>query len=374
MERGEIKDAAPPPPPTKPQQRDLEQASRIFEAWIRRRVPGAEDAVILNAHAPTGAGVANETILVEAEQTVDGRRQPRGYVIRVDTSEHLFMGMDLQVHYRMYETLNSEPAVPTPRVLGFEADRSLIGERFFVMERVEGRVPPDRPHYADTGWVTELTLPQREKMWRDIVTMMARMHALPREKFAFLERPDMGRTGLEQLLNHWLAYAKWCGGDRYDVVRRGGAWLADHLPGDIPTGLSWGDARAQNVMFRDGEIVAVFDWDMVSLAGAETDLAWWITAQQGTRQLAGFGNGRQTVELWESLSGRSARHMDWHMAFMAFQLTVIMIRLPTLLHRQGLIDDAGLAAYVTHPGARLASLLDLPWEGPPLPPPARWDE
>ena len=365
---------AAPPPPTKPQQRDLADAARVFEAWMRRRVSGAQDLTILAARPPTGAGVANETILIDAEQTIEGRRQPVGYVVRVDTDEHLFMDMDLKAHCRMYQTLDGTPGIPVPRVLGFEDDRSVIGERFFVMERVEGRVPADRPHYAHEGWVKDLPVEARRKMWRDMIGLMARLNAQGRERFSFLERPHLGSTGLEQSLNHWLAYAKWCGGDSYEVVRLGGAWLLQNLPADIPTGLSWGDARPQNVMFRDGQIVAVFDWDMVSLAGAESDLAWWITAILGDRRLQGFGSGRETVALWEELSGRDVRQMDWHMVFMAFQLAVIMIRLPKLLHKQGLIDEQGLAAYLTHPGARLAALLRLPWRGPPLPPPARWDE
>jgi len=127
-------------------------------------------------------------------------------------------------------------------------------------------------------------------------------------------------------------------------------------------------------MFRDGEIVAVFDWDMASLAGAETDLAWWITTTSENEQPSGFGNARQTVELWERLAGRTVRHMRWHMALIAFELANIFIRLPKLLHKQRLIDDAGLAAYLAHPGGRLASILELPWHGPAPPPPPRWDD
>ncbi len=38
----------------------------------------------------------------------------------------------------------------------------------------------------------------------------------------------------------------------------------------------WGDARLGNQMSRDGEIVAVLDWEMVALGDPRLDLGWWI--------------------------------------------------------------------------------------------------
>ena len=38
----------------------------------------------------------------------------------------------------------------------------------------------------------------------------------------------------------------------------------------------WGDARLGNQMSRDGEIVAVLDWEMVALGDPRIDLGWWI--------------------------------------------------------------------------------------------------
>jgi aminoglycoside phosphotransferase (APT) family kinase protein len=49
-------------------------------------------------------------------------------------------------------------------------------------------------------------------------------------------------------------------------------------------------------MFDDREVAGVLDWNMVSLAGPESDLAWWAimhllqTASVGVAHLEGFGS------------------------------------------------------------------------------------
>ena len=62
----------------------------------------------------------------------------------------------------------------------------------------------------------------------------------------------------------------------------------------------------QNLMFEGTQCTALLDWDMVSLAGAEADLAWWTiadhkyTASRGVQRLAGIGSPGDTMRLWEA--------------------------------------------------------------------------
>jgi aminoglycoside phosphotransferase (APT) family kinase protein len=357
--------------PTKQQMRDLDAVKPGLEAWLRARLPAGSALTIDQIRLPTGAGVANETLLVEAMQTVDGRREPAGYVVRVGASDHLFLGMDVQTHYRIYEILSHEAHIPSPPVVGFEADRSLFGQPFFVMKRVEGRVPADNPNFNWTGWVTELSTGERERFWRNTVEVMAKLHRLDPAKFAFLDRPQLGRNGIEQELKHWLNYAEWCGGDRYPIVRKAGAWLVDNLPSNPPPGLSWGDSRPPNIIYQGVECAAVLDWDMVSLAGAECDLAWWTlmdqayTCGRGVARMPGLGTPRQTVELWQELVGRKAQNMDWHLVLNAYRSRLVMVRLPTMLRAAGLIT-AEQQSELSDNGEMewLGPLLDSPAAGP----------
>jgi aminoglycoside phosphotransferase (APT) family kinase protein len=259
-------------------------------------------------------------------------------------------------------------------MLGFEDDCSLLGARFYVMERVDARAAPDNPHFTTGGWVVDLPTKARERMWRDMVSVLSRLHAVDRSKFPFLEKPELGSSGLEQALNFWLRYAAWSGADEFPVVRQAMEWLKANMPTDGVTCATWGGGGPQNFLFRDdGSVSIILDWDMASLAGAETDLSIWFV-MDAHRRLPGFGTPRQTVDLWEELSGRKLQNMEWHLVFASYMLDVITIRLPRLLRQQGLLDDAGYQIFMARAGIRAAAQLGLEWSGPPIAPPIRLDK
>jgi aminoglycoside phosphotransferase (APT) family kinase protein len=356
--------------PTKHQLRDLDAVRPGIEAWLRRRVPGAADLEVLDVRLPSGAGVANETLMVKAVRNVDGAPREVGYVVRVGASEHLFLGMDVETHFRMYEVMAGEPDIPSPPVVGYEPDPGLFGHPFFVMERVEGRVPSDNPIFYEQGWVTELTDDERREMWRDTVAVMARLHKLDPKKFSFLERPELGANGLEQELKHWLNYAEWCGGTRFPIVRKASEWLIRNLPKDPPPGLSWGDSRPPNIIYQGVKCAAVLDWDMVSLAGPECDLAWWTlmdnsyTYERGIGRPKGLGTPGETVALWQELMGRPTEHIDWHLVLNALRSRLVMVRLPVLLTGAGLLTrEQGLQLSENGEMEWLRGLLDEPYKG-----------
>jgi len=348
--------------PTKALLRDLDAVRGGLQAWLRRRAPGCADLEVTEIRLPTGAGVANETLLVNAR--VGGKDE--GFVVRVGTTYHLFMGMDVAVHCRLYEVLDREPHIPSPPIIGFEPDKSLFGEPFFVMRRVEGRVPSDNPHYYSTGWVVDLSPDERRQLWRNTVELMTKVHKLDPAKVAFLDRPHLGRNGLEQEMNHWLKYAQWCGGDARPIVRKASEWLVANMPKDPPPGFSWGDSRPPNVIYQGVEPAALLDWDMVSLAGPECDLAWWTvmdrahSVDRAVPRLEGLGNPRQTIALWEELMGRRAENLDWHLVLNALRIRLVMVRLPEMLRAQGQIDAAQQAQLDSGEMEWLDGLLDLP--------------
>lgn len=306
--------------PTRATDRDPDEIRDVLEAFLRRTLPGATEVAVTDVSLPGSSGVANETIMCSAAVTgPDGTRQ-QGYVVRLSPGDFLYMDVDLSVHAGMYQALKEVPGVPVPTVVGYEPDASLLGGPFFVMERIEGRVPEDTPPFHTAGWVTELDEGEREAMWRDAVAVMARLHQVDPGKLPFLQRPARGASGLEQDLGYWFQYDRWACGDRSSpVIDAGREWLVANLPEHRPTELSWGDCRVGNMMFRDGKVVGLFDWDMVSLAGAETDLAWWTindyltTCGAGVERLAGIGSPAETIRLWQEHTGRDVPDLWFHL-------------------------------------------------------------
>ena len=154
------------------------------------------------------------------------------------------------------------------------------------------------------------------------------------------------------------------------------AWLSANRPS--ATALSWGDSRLPNVIYRDYTPVGLLDWDLVSLAGPQADIAWWILmTPQESVYLDGIGTHDEFVDLWEELTGNSATDLHWFLVFGAYRLAAIMAKLFSMFVAQGRMP-AEFADAQLNTGLHvqmLAGLLDLtPPEGvTPTVPEVRWD-
>ena len=333
--------------------RDPEEVRARLAPWLADRmgVPGLRIGAV---EAPASSGVANETLLVEACWTSLGQERRKGLAVRIASTRPLFAGRSFRNQYLVQEALAAEPGVPVPALVGYEEDPAVLGSPFFVAERVDGLVPGDRPHFSEAGFVAAASPEQRRRLWESAVGALARLHAVPSARLAFLD-PASGRSGLEEELHYWRGYT-----DRLDVgpgwnremLERGWEWLIGHRPRDAASELSWGDARIGNMVFRDFEVVALLDWDTASLAGPVADLAWWIQMDRHSWELLpGLGRPDELVERWEHHTGREAAHLHWHLVFTAFRLGVIRMRL-----RRMMVADGLLPAAEARPDARNESI------------------
>jgi aminoglycoside phosphotransferase (APT) family kinase protein len=308
--------------------RDPEQVRKVLGSWLGPRVGAGRDLSISPVSSPGGSGVANETLLFDATWSAAGREHHEGFVMRVANSRPLYIESDIEMHAKVYEALADVEGVPVPRVYGYEGDTSLLGAPFFVMERIEGEVPRDLPHWAAEGFIIDASPDRRRKMWDNAVEVLARLHEVDAAKFPFLAPPE-GTSGLADDLAFCRRYLDHgSDGTPHDIMERGHEWLVANLPDPQPTAFSWGDARIGNIMFRDDEVVAVFDWDTASMAGPEADLAWWRGMDGEHADLVeGIGSSDELVRRWESLTGRKVQNLEWHDVFTSYRLAVVLLNL-----------------------------------------------
>jgi len=343
--------------------------------WLQRHLPQAQGLQIVQATRPTGAGVANETLLLD----VEGWPGAAQLVVRIASPDYWYIERELPLHWRLYRQFESQHEVPTPRVLAWEADPALIGQPFFVMERLPGRVPPDNPNYNFAGWLAEASPQRQRRVWQRAVSAMAAFHrasaAFGAAPFEFLSRPGRGDDGLSQALHYWRAYYdEAVGTQTHPAMEAGWSWLLANRPPPQPTQLAWGDARYGNLLFdADDRVTGLLDWDLTSLAGPESDLAWWLLMAQtnargaGVAPLPGLGDQRDTIGLWESEVGHTARALPYHLAFAAFRLGAILIKMAEFLAQRGQSTPEREALRTDNFGTQiLASMLGLPTAKAPV--------
>jgi aminoglycoside phosphotransferase (APT) family kinase protein len=311
--------------------RDPDRLRSVLAGWLAPRL-GAARIELSAITAPGGTGVANETMIFDARWSVGGVEHERGFVVRVATDSPLYLDADIRVHHDMYAALADAPGVPVPAVYGYEADRDVLGAPFFVMERIDGLVPADQPHWAEAGFVIDASPEERRAMWDNAVAVLAALHQVDEKRFGFLA-PAAGNSGLADHLGYWRRWLdEWCDGPPHDTIEAGYEWLVAHLPEPQPTALSWGDSRFANIMFADTaektwEVAAIFDWDTVSLSGPGADLGWWRFMDGPASALSGIGTADELVQRWESLTGRTATDIEFYDVFTTFRLSAILLRL-----------------------------------------------
>jgi aminoglycoside phosphotransferase (APT) family kinase protein len=333
--------------------RDFEEAREKLTGWVMRKLPGATEVGISELVEPQTSGFSNETLLCDLSWKEGGEAKRESLVIRVQpTGFTVFPEYDLGLQYRTMSLLGAA-GVPVPPLFWLESDDvSLLGAPFYVMGRVEGRVPPDNPPYHVTGWVTEISPAERAAIWWSGVEALAMVHRLDYRAagFAFLEQPEQGATPLEWQLRYYDRYLAWAArGKAQPIAERAREWLWKNMPEGEPTCLQWGDARIGNIIFADTRPAAVLDWEMVTLGSPEADLAWSIFLDRHhsegleTPRLEGFPSYDETVARYQELTGHRVRHLHYYQVFAGYRFAVIMMRIAQQMVHYGLMD--GVAGY-----------------------------
>ena len=345
-----------------PRGRDFEQTRERLAEWLHGKVPRATELVVSPLSGPAATGFSNDTLLFDLESIEDGRREHRALVARIEpTGFGVFPRYDLTLQYRVMDALRGS-GVPVPRMFWFEADATWLGAPFYVMERVDGRIPSDNPPYHAGGWITEIAPAERGAIWTSGIDALAAIHRCDAAKLGidFLDAPPPDTDTIAWQLAFWRRYADWVTGDRpFPIIAAGWQWLlANRPPPSRRRDLCWGDSRIGNMIFRDGQCVAVLDWEMATLGPAEMDLGWFLFMDRHHSEgveaprLDGFPDRAATIARWERGVGRSAEHVAFWEAFTAWRFTVIMARVGDQMQSIGV-----LPADSTFPADNTASRL-----------------
>ena len=325
-----------------PSKRDRDLVRDRLLAWLSKQLPAGASPAISRLDVPEGTGMSSETFLFDAGWTEAGAARRGRYVVRLSPNMDdfpVFPEYDLSLQVGCLNLVAAHSDVPVPRVAWHEPDPGILDYPFYVMERVEGRVPPDLPPYLFAGWVVEATPEERAALRHHTLATLAKLHAIDvtGPDAAFLDRPRYGATALEQHLACQRAYYDWArDGVAYPVIERTFAWLEKHRPDDPrPPCLNWGDSRIGNILYRGFEPAAVLDWEMACLGAPEVDLAWmcemhdFFQAMAEAVGLPGLPDllpREAVIEEYEALSGRRVEHFDWYYTFAALRFGIVSIR------------------------------------------------
>lgn len=349
-----------------PHERDIAKTTADLETWFTSKVDAPVELRSLGG--PESTGFSSDTLMYDAVWDSGNGPKTTALVVRFKpTGFPIFPTYDLTIQYRCMERLG--PAgVPVPRMLWLEEDEAAVGSPFYVMERLDGRIPPDRPPYHMEGWLCDAPAAERARIWWAGLEAMATVHNCDWKGlgFDFLDEPARGATGMSQQLDTYRDFLDWAlDGEKHPLFERGYAWLCENRPTQEPIRLVWGDARIGNQIFDDSGCIAVIDWEMATLGDPAADLAWFLFVDRhhcegiGVPRLEGLPGRDETVARWEALTGLAAREtIDYYEMWAAFRFATIMIRVGNQFKYYELLEQESDFHVNNTVSGLLAKLLD----------------
>ncbi|MDV6014144.1 phosphotransferase family protein [Haloechinothrix sp. LS1_15] len=332
--------------------RDYALLRQRLASWLATRLPAGAEPVVGELAVPPGNGMSSETVTFDLTATEGGRRTMLPCVARLAPQADampVFPTYDLHRQFRVMRLVGSRTRVPVPRALWFEADPAPVGAPLFVMERVEGSVPPDVMPYNFEGWLLEAGATERRRLQEATVAVLAGIHSLTptTEDLGFLEYGRDGPTALHRHVAEQQDYYRWVSRQcRHPLIERGFAWLEDNWPDHVPEPvLVWGDARIGNILYRDFQPAGVLDWEMAAVGPPELDLAWLIyhhwffeelAASAGLDGMPDFLRATDVVASYQRLTGRTVRDLGFYIVYAALRNAIVMAR---VAHRQAYFGE-----------------------------------
>lgn len=272
-------------------------------------------------------GQSNPTYRLDAGgRSLVLRKKPPGDLL---PSAHL-----VEREYRVMQAL-ADTGVPVPTMLLLCEDPAVIGQTFFVMEHVEGRVlpAPDLPEAASAA--------ERTAIYDAMNRTLARLHTVDWRAAGL---SDFGKPVdyVARQISRWTRQYEAARHREIPAMEALIEWLPDQIPGcgagREETTIAHGDFRLDNMILHPTEprVVALVDWELSTLGHPLADLAYncmtyhlprgvrWKGLDGVDRAALGIPSEEDYVAAYCRRTGRDGVP-DWHffMAFGLFRLAAI---------------------------------------------------
>lgn len=346
-----------------------EQERTTLKHWLASKMPDVDNLVVSDLGEAKGGGWSARIMFVTVAGERQGQPFSRKLVVRFLPDYLLFLGTNLEMQWRFCEAMKQNSDIPVPEIIGVENDAAVLGQPFYVMERLSGEVAAQSPNYNQEGWITELPVAQRTELWRNALHTLAGLHRIDwRQGFEFLNQPQYGEPGIDQLLNWLVAWRDWAAkGRKLPVVDAALDYLLKERPANTGVSVLWGDPTPSNVLWRDDQSVAgIIDFESVTLGPPEADLGWWLymnnLLSEGYRikRLDGLPSAEESIAMYEEALGRKVANMAYYDILAAVRMAIITVRSVDLHISLGHIA-ADNNSYTNNPvTAYIATKLNLP--------------
>ncbi|MGH7022888.1 MAG: phosphotransferase, partial [Caulobacteraceae bacterium] len=289
-----------------------------LRAWLASRLDGFDGPVSISQFT---RGASNPTFLIGAgERRYVLRKKPPGQLL---ASAH-----QVDREFRVMKALGGI-GFPVPAMRLLCEDESVIGQAFYVMDFLDGRIFRD-------ARMPGVAAHERAALYDDLNATLARLHQVDWNAIGLA---DYGRPGnyFERQIGRWTRQYRGAQTEDIADMEHLITALPARIPADDTVTIVHGDYRPENVMFHPIEprVIAVLDWELSTLGHPLADLAYncilYHSVSESWGSLVGvdFASSliptqTQYTEAYCRRTGRSGvEDFDFYLAFSLFRLASI---------------------------------------------------
>lgn len=252
---------------------EADQAATRLARWCAEQLGRPAGEVRVRDLRRLAGGSSRETWSFDLEIGAEGAAETRPLVLRRDPPGRTGAGeSDRGLEFRVVRAA-FEAGVPVPCAHWACSDPEVFATPFYVMDRVAGEALPRRllrdDRYAGA----------RERLIPQLAEIAVRIHEVPVDHpgLADLPAPPAGVSPALVEIERLAAGARALAAEPHPALALAERWLRARLPGHRRLALVHGDYRIGNVLFDEGGVRAVLDWELSKLGDPVEDLGWLCT-------------------------------------------------------------------------------------------------
>jgi aminoglycoside phosphotransferase (APT) family kinase protein len=271
--------------------------------YLQTKLPQARE-LALSDWVQTAVGWSHEIYIFYANWREDARAMRRGFCLRKDPGVGLLRELSsLEEQFRVIKALETTPA-PTPQAYWYEADASLLGGPFLVMEKVEGEATnpwsrAGKQYYAEAA--------QRGKLPRSFVAALAALHNLDWRAAGldFIGVPGPGKDFALREIAKWEGLISQSLRKPEPVLTELLMWLKANAPAAPRLAFVHGAYRTGNLIIKDDAIAAIIDWELQVIGDPMYDVAYVLSDlnREGSPLLSCVVDQDLFIDYYQRLTG-----------------------------------------------------------------------
>ena len=245
---------------------------------------------------------------------------------------------------------------PAPEPFLYCEDESVLGAKFYVMERIEGIILRQE---APEGFHPDEEMVRRT--CESLAENLARLHAVDWRAAGLESLQRKEGSFIQRQVEGWHKRYHGSQTDDIPLVDEVYRWCHDHMPEDVGAVIIHNDYKFDNIILDADDIsrvVGVLDWEMSTIGDPLFDLGvalgYWVnpdepegitTSRSFFTRLPGAITRERFAEVYGERSGLDVSNIHFYYVFALIKLAVVLQQIYYRYH-EGLTDDERFAPMI----------------------------